>query len=68
MKAAKSKHWGSRLDAFLKDEGINKQARDQIDKENSARKTSAAMKEARRGGLKRYKSTAELKAALNEDD
>ena len=61
MKAAKSKHWGSSLDAFLKEEGIDKQARAQIDKENSARKTSAAMKEARRGGLKRYKTTAELK-------
>ena len=68
MKAVKSKHWGSSLDAFLKEEGIDKLARAQIDKEISARKTSAAMKEARRGGLKRYKTTAELKAALNEDD
>ena len=68
MKAVKSKHRGSSLDAFLNEEGIDKQARARIDKEISARKTSAAMKEARRGGLKRYKSTAELKAALNEDD
>ena len=68
MKAVKSKHWGSSLDAFLKDEGIDKEARAQVDKEIRARKTTAAMKEARRGGLKRYKTTAELKAALDEAD
>ena len=68
MKAAKSKHWGSSLDDFLKEEGIYDQAHAQVAKEIRARKTSAAMKEARRGGLKRYKSTAELKAALDADD
>ncbi len=30
--------------------------------------TVTAMKEARRGGLKRYKTAADLKASLNEDD
>lgn len=32
------------------------------------KKTIAAMKEARRGNLKSYKTSAEVMAALNEDD
>jgi DNA-damage-inducible protein J len=32
------------------------------------KKTIAAIKEARRGGLKSYKSSADVMAALNEDN
>ena len=44
MKAAKSKHWGSSLDAFLKEEGIDKDAHAQVAKEIIAWQIAEAMK------------------------
>ena len=44
MRAAKSKHWGSSLDDFLKEEGIGEEAHAQVAKEIIAWRIAAAMK------------------------
>jgi predicted XRE-type DNA-binding protein len=44
MTAKKSKHWGSTLDDFLKEEGIYEEARSQVAKEMIAWQIQQAMK------------------------
>jgi antitoxin HicB len=45
MMTKKSKHWGSSLDDFLKDEGIYEEAKTQVAKEMIAWQIEHAMKE-----------------------
>jgi DNA-binding Xre family transcriptional regulator len=47
MTAKKSKHWGSTLDDFLKEEGIYEEAKTQVAKEMIAWQIERAMKEKR---------------------
>lgn len=47
MTRAKNKHWGSSLDDFLKEEGIDKDAKAQVAKEMIAWQIEQAMKKKR---------------------